>query len=258
VASPNAIVGDIRRVRQEISASPFPGLPLYFTEWSSSYTPRDPVHDSYINAPYMLSKLKASQGLLQGMSYWTYTDLFEEGGPPTAPFQGGFGLLNPQGIRKPPYFAYKYLHALEGQSLTVSDPQAWLATKDGDLNAVLWDFEQPVQTVSDRPFYNKLVLNHPASPIQLKVTHLAAKTKYRVQVYRTGYRANDAYSAYIDMGAPKELTAAQLAHLQKLTRDLPETNKVLRSGPTGVLEWTIPMHSNDIVLVKLKRASGSN
>ena len=41
------------------------------------------------------------------MSYWTYSDLFEEPGPPTAPFQGGFGLLNPQGIRKPAYFAYK-------------------------------------------------------------------------------------------------------------------------------------------------------
>ena len=40
--SPDAILGDIRRVRKEISASPFPNLPLYFTEWSTSYTPRDP------------------------------------------------------------------------------------------------------------------------------------------------------------------------------------------------------------------------
>ena len=111
------------------SASPFPGLPLYFTEWSTSYTPRDSVHDSYISAPYILTKLKASQGLLQGMSYWTYTDLFEEPGPPTAPFQGGFGLLNPQGIRKPAFFAYKYLHALQGDSLRTSDPQAMLSTQ---------------------------------------------------------------------------------------------------------------------------------
>ena len=58
---------------------------------------------------YILDKLKASQGLVQGVSYWTYTDLFEEPGPTTAPFEGGFGLLNPQGIRKPAYFAYKYL-----------------------------------------------------------------------------------------------------------------------------------------------------
>src|ERR1022692_3982079 len=66
--SPDAIVGDVRRVHQQIKESKFPNLPLYFTEWSTSYTPRDLVHDSYISAPYVLSKLKASQGLLQGMS----------------------------------------------------------------------------------------------------------------------------------------------------------------------------------------------
>jgi xylan 1,4-beta-xylosidase len=49
-------------------------MPLYFTEWSTSYTSRDPVHDSYLSAAYILSKLKASEGLVQGMSYWTYSD----------------------------------------------------------------------------------------------------------------------------------------------------------------------------------------
>jgi xylan 1,4-beta-xylosidase len=256
--SPDAIIGDVQRVRKEISASPFPELPLYFTEWSTSYTPRDPVHDSYISAPYILTKLKASQGLLQGMSYWTYTDLFEEPGPPTAPFQGGFGLLNPQGIRKPAFFAYKYLHALQGESLKTSDPQAMLATQGGNVTAVLWDFEQPDQKVSNRPFYTKLIPAHAAAPVELQVTHLAPNTAYHLEVHRTGYHANDADSAYIEMGSPKELTAAQIAHLNELTRDLPETGKVMQSGPDGTVKFSIPMNSNDIVLVKLKRGKGGN
>jgi xylan 1,4-beta-xylosidase len=256
--NPDAILGDVRRVRKEISASPFPALPLYFTEWNTSYTPRDSVHDSYISAPYILTKLKASQGLLQGMSYWTYTDLFEEPGPPTAPFQGGFGLLNPQGIRKPAFFAYKYLHALQGESIKTSDPQAMVATQDGNVAAVIWDFEQPEQKVSNRPFYTKLVPNHAAVPVQLQVTHLAPNAAYRVEVYRTGYRANDAYSAYIEMGMPKDLSVAQLARLRELTRDLPETDKVLQSGPDGTAELTVPMNSNDVVLVKLKRSRANN
>jgi xylan 1,4-beta-xylosidase len=257
-ANPDAILDDVRRVRKEISASPFPALPLYFTEWNTSYTPRDSVHDSYISAPYILTKLKASQGLLQGMSYWTYTDLFEEPGPPTAPFQGGFGLLNPQGIRKPAFFAYKYLHALQGESIKTSDPQAMVATQDGNVAAVIWDFEQPEQKVSNRPFYTKLVPNHAAVPVQLQVTHLAPNAAYRVEVYRTGYRANDAYSAYIEMGMPKDLSVAQLARLRELTRDLPETDKVLQSGPDGTAELTVPVYSNDVVLVKLKRSRANN
>jgi len=256
--SPDAIIGDVRRVRAQISASAFPHLPLYITEWSTSYTPRDSVHDSYISAPYILSKLKGCQGMAQGMSYWTYSDLFEEPGPPTAPFQGGFGLLNPEGIRKPAFFAYKYLHALQGESLATSDPQAMLATKSGNFTAVIWDFEQPNQKVSNRSFYTRPIPSHPAAPVKMQVTHLAPNAAYRLEVYRTGYHANDAYTAYLEMGSPKALTVAQIGHLNELTLDLPETDRVLQSGSKGTVEFTLPMNSNDIVLVKLMRSRGSN
>ena len=162
--------------------------------------------------------------------------------------------MNPQGIRKPAFFAYKYLNALKGDSLKTSDQQAMLSTKDGNLTAVIWDFEQPEQKLSNRSFYTKLIPNHAAAPVQLRVTHLAPNAAYRLEVYRVGYRANDAYSAYIEMSSPKELTAAQIDHLNVLTRDLPETDKVMQSGPDGTVELTVPMNSNDVVLVQATRS----
>lgn len=252
-ASPDAIVEDVRRVREQIAASPFPHLPLFFSEWSTSYTPRDAVHDSYISAPYILTKLKACQGLAQGMSYWTYTDLFEEPGPPTAPFQGGFGLLNPEGIRKPAYFAYKYLHALQGDDIATSDPRAIVSTKDGNFAAAIWDFEQPEQKVSNRPFYTKVVPAHPAQPVELQVIHLLPNASYHLEVHRTGFQANDAYSEFLQMGSPRQLTPSQIARLNSLTRDLPEIERAVRTGTNGTFDFSIPMKSNDIVLVKLMR-----
>jgi len=106
------------------------------------------------------------------MSYWTFSDLFEEPGPPTASFQGGFGLVNPEGVRKPAYFAYKYLHSLQGDSLVTTDPQAMLATKDRSFAGVVWDFEQPQQKASNRSFYIKTIPSHSVAPVQLKITHL--------------------------------------------------------------------------------------
>jgi xylan 1,4-beta-xylosidase len=254
-ASPDAIVGDVRRVRREISESPFPGLPLYITEWSTSYTPRDAVHDSYISAAYILAKLMACEELAQGMSYWTYTDLFEEPGPPTASFQGGFGLLNREGIRKPAFFAYKYLHALRGERINTTDRQALLAGERGALTAVIWDFQRPEQNVSNRPFYTKLVPALPAPAVQVLVTHLRPGAAYQLEVYRTGYHSNDAYSAYLEMGAPQDLSPPQLAKLVELTRDLPETVRVVHTRPDATIEITVPMNSNDIVLVKLVPAT---
>jgi xylan 1,4-beta-xylosidase len=249
--SPDAIVGDVRRVREQIEASPFPSLPLYFTEWSTSYTPRDAVHDSYISAPYILSKLKAVRGLAQGMSYWTCTDLFEEPGPPPTPFHGGFGLINREGIRKPAFFAYKYLHELRGREIPSADPESVLTTDGADTVALLWDWRQPEQKVSNRPFYTRLVPNTVAPSARLTFRHVAAG-EYRLQVRRTGFRANDAYSAYIEMGAPASLSAAQLQELRQLTRDLPETDRAISVGADGRYAVDIPMRSNDVVLVTLQ------
>src|SRR5262249_54137236 len=153
--------------------SAFPNLPLYFTEWSTSYTPRDAVHDSYVSAAYILTKLKGVQGLVQGMSYWAYTDLFEEPGPPPTPFHGGFGLLNREGLRKPAFFAYKYLRGLGGKEIPSSDPQI-LATVEGKkVAALLWDWQQPEQRVSNRPFYTRLQPAADTATAHLEFKHLA-------------------------------------------------------------------------------------
>lgn len=248
----NAIIGDVLKVRKEIAASPFPKLPLYFTEWSTSYTPRDAVHDSYVSAPYILTKLKGVAGAVQGMSYWTYSDLFEESGPPPTPFHGGFGLMNREGIRKPAWFAYKYLNALRGQSLATADSFS-LAAKDGSkVVALVWDWHQPVQTVSNRPFYTRIVAAKAEAPAALSVSGLKPGA-YMIRVQRTGYRHNDAYSAYIDMGLPKALSAQQLAQLQALTRDVPQETRVT-VGRSGQLSYRVPLDTNDVALVTISPA----
>ena len=253
--SPEAIVGDVRRVRAQIEASAMPGLPLYFTEWSTSYTPRDSVHDSYHSAPYILSKLKESSGLLQGMSYWTFSDLFEEPGPPTAPFQGGFGLLNPQGIRKPAYFAYKYLHELGERVIDTHDPQS-IATVEGEgaaaaVKVLAWHYAPPAQPVSNRSYFTKV---HPVgelAPLALEFSHLQPGS-YVARIRRTGFERNDAYTAYLKLGAPAQLTPTQVDQLQALTRDEAEL-QTLRSDASGTAHLTVPLREYDVLLVDLQR-----
>jgi xylan 1,4-beta-xylosidase len=251
--SPDAVIGDVRRVRAQIEASAFPGIPLYFTEWSTSYTPRDFVHDSYVSAPYILTKLKKSAGLAQGLSYWTYTDLFEEPGPPPTPFHGGFGLMNREGIRKPAWFAYKYLHALRGRSIPVADEYALASRSGRAIAAVVWDWHQPVQALSNKPFYTRLQPSQPSEPVEFRVDHLAPG-RYRIVTRRTGYRHNDPLSRYLDMGMPGSIDAAQIALFQKDTADLPETEKTISVGRDGTARIALPMQTNDVVLVTIDPA----
>lgn len=250
--SPDAIVADVRRARQEIDASAFAGLPLYFTEWSSSYSPRDMVHDSYTNATYVLTKLKQTKGIAQAMSYWAYTDLFEEAGPPPTPFHGGFGLMNREGVRKPTWFAYKYLNQLAGREIPTTDEYTW-ASVDGRRIAILaWDWQQPIQDTSNRPFYSRKLPSAPAAPLSLRLRNLEPG-RYRLTVHRTGYLRNDPLSAYIDMGLPPALSALQLATLQAATTDPIEQETLVTVGGDGAIDLDQAMRSNDVVLLILDR-----
>jgi xylan 1,4-beta-xylosidase len=249
---PGAIVDDVLNVRRQVAAAGRPTIPVYFTEWSTSYSPRDPIHDAYLSAPYILEKLKRVQGAVQSMSYWTYTDLFEEAGPPPSSFQGGFGLVNREGIRKSAFFAYRYLDELGPDELRDADPESWL-TRDGrSFSGLIWNYTPPHQTIGDRTYFREL---HPAKalpPVRLAVSSLTPG-KYRLTLFRTGYRANDAYSQYIEWGLPTNLNAKQIALLQRLTRDAPETSTVVHVGSSGTFRRQIPIRTNDIILVKLTR-----
>ncbi|HVY84932.1 MAG TPA: beta-xylosidase [Caulobacterales bacterium] len=250
--NPDSIAGDVRRVREQIEASPRAGLPLHFTEWSTSYNPRDPVHDAYLSAPFILEKLKRCQGLVQSMSYWTYTDLFEEAGPPPSSFHGGFGLINREGVRKPAFFAYKYLNALGSTEIEQDDPHAWVTKEGDDVAALIWDYRTPNQQESDRPYFTKLHPPEASNDVVLRLASLKPGA-YRLALRRVGFQANDAYSQYLAWGRPQDLSADQLAQLQALTADAPEHEARVRVGADGVFAHRFTLRSNDAVLVTLKR-----
>jgi len=113
--SPDAIVGTSAEVRQQIQASKFPNLPLFFTNWSTSYTPRDLFTIRTSARLTSSAKLKASRGLWQGMSYWTYTTYLRSPDRHRHRFTR-FRPAEPRGHPKRAYFAaYKYPSCGPGQ-----------------------------------------------------------------------------------------------------------------------------------------------
>jgi len=250
-----AMTREIRGSRAQIAASARPGLELHYTEWSSSYTPSDPLHDSYHSAAFILNKLKHVGDAAQSMSYWTFTDIFEEAGPRATPFHGGFGLLNYQGIRKPAFFAYQFVRRLGDRELATTDSDAWVCADDrGGVQALFWDFTitHPGPQVINQDYYTKDHPSDPARPVRLRLRGLA-QGRYELDVYKVGYRANDAYTAYLDLGSPRQLTRAQVAQLKAAGSGAPFVRETHAVGADGVFDRTYPLRQNDAVLVTLRK-----
>jgi xylan 1,4-beta-xylosidase len=116
------------------------GKPLFYTEWNSSSNPRDAMHDQPYAAAFVVKTVMEMRGLVEGYGFWTFSDIFQENYMPSEPFQGGFGLLNLQGIAKPTYRAYQLLHRLGDEILVVDGVHetvdAW-ATRRGETATIL-------------------------------------------------------------------------------------------------------------------------
>jgi xylan 1,4-beta-xylosidase len=69
VTTPQTLVAEFTCARQDIRRSAFPDLPLFISEWGPSYSPRDPIHDSYGCGPFILEKLTQCENVVDCMSY---------------------------------------------------------------------------------------------------------------------------------------------------------------------------------------------
>ncbi|QEE50839.1 glycoside hydrolase [Flavobacterium alkalisoli] len=250
-----AVSGDVINSRKQIETSAIPGLELHYTEWSSSYTPADPIHDSYHQAAYVLEKLKQVGNTANSMSYWVFTDIFEEAGPRFTPFHGGFGLMTIQGIKKPVYYAYSFLNKLGVTELVNSDAHSWVSKNEkGDIHILAWDFTNthPGDSVNNQVYYIKDLPAKNKGKLEISIADMP-KGNYKLEIYKTGYRVNDAYTAYYDMGRPSQLNRNQVKEINEKSNGAPVYTEEIKIGKNGSFSKQLDLRENDVFLICLKR-----
>ena len=142
MSDPKVILDELAESRRIIDSFPaFKGMPMYVTEFNTSYNPFCPIHDTVENAALIAELLSGLGDTCSGYSYWTFGDVFEEGGVPTRPFHGGFGMMAAGCIPKPTLYAFAYYASLKGEC--VCRGKNCVMTKNGSAyEAVLWNLEK--------------------------------------------------------------------------------------------------------------------
>ena len=134
----------VKKVHDQMKASAMPQLPLIWSEFNASYKNEPEVTDSTYMGPWLADTIRQCDGLVNEMSYWTFSDVFEEQGVVKEPFYGGYGLIAIRGIPKPAFNAFKVLHHLGTERLAVHSDSALVTRKpDGSLQVAIWSFQPP-------------------------------------------------------------------------------------------------------------------
>ncbi len=251
---PMTVNGDVLQSRKEIGASSKPNLELHYTEWSASYTPADPIHDSYHEAAYVLQKLKQVGAAANSMSYWVFTDIFEEAGPRLTPFHGGFGLLTIQGINKPVFYAYQFMNRLGNIELQNNDASSWVCKDNkGGIQALVWDFTHTLpDSVNNQAYYVKDLPAKSKGKIKFGFSNVPEGT-YTIEAYKVGYRSNDTHTMYTSMGRPTQLSQQQVEQIKKMNDGSPFLRDVVQVKAGKPFAHELELRENDVVLLVLNR-----
>jgi xylan 1,4-beta-xylosidase len=167
------------------------------------------------------------------MSYWTFSDVFEEQGVAKTPFHGGFGLLAVGGIPKPSYNAFALMHLLG--DVRIGDPaQNVLVTrrKDGTLVLAVWNLVDPGTHGNDRE-------------VHLTFSHV--KPHAHVSIHRLDASHGDVLIAYQKMGSPRYPTPAQIQEMRKASQMGPPERAKLKNG-----NLTLDLPVNGLAVIEVK------
>jgi len=251
-AEPMSVSGDVLQSRKEISSSSRQDLELHYTEWSASYTPSDPIHDSYHEAAYVLQRLKQVGDAANSMSYWVFTDIFEEPGPRFEPFHGGFGMLTIQGINKPIFYAYQFLNQLGDIELGNNDPASWASKdSDGNIQVLAWDFTYTLpDSVNNQQYYIQDLPSKPKGKLKVNIAGVP-EGDYSLEVYKVGYRSNDAHTSYVDLGRPNQLTKQQVEQIKKLNNGSPIITEIVKVKEGTAFSKELDIRENDVFFLNL-------
>ena len=234
---------DLLRLRELLAGSAFPEAEIHISEWSSSPSSRDALHDTVFGAAYITRAYLRCAGLADSISYWTFTDIFEEGGAGIGPFHGGFGMVNERGIHKPTFHAFEMLSRLGDELLVETD--AGVITRSiatGDISAVLVNYPADMNGASVRACDTyaqaaALESKGPAIAVHHRIGGLEPFAPY--EIVRLDLDHGNVARAWHERGEPINLTRAQERELHEIADGL--ARERLSASADGVLDLSLTL-----------------
>jgi xylan 1,4-beta-xylosidase len=209
-----------RKVHDEVHATSLPGLPIIWSEYNASYKNEPEVTDSVFMGPWLADTVRQCDGLTDMMSYWTFSDVFEEQGVVKKPFYGGFGLIAERDLPKPSFNAFKLLHMLGRERIPVNSDSALLTRRtDGTFAMAVWNLYLPNET---------------GEPKNVGVLFKDFRGRHKAMISRLDSTHGSLLEAYAAMGSPISPTPSQIEQLRHAAELPPAEVAYIQDGKLSI------------------------
>lgn len=218
------------------------GKPVYYTEWNSSSNARDPLHDESYAAAFAVATIMETKGLVEGYSFWIFSDIFEENYFPSVPFHGGFGLLNLHGIPKPAFRAFELLHDIGTQQSLVDGlhetVDCSVIRDESSVTVLLTNHTTPGHSIETEQC--EIWLSNIPEPSQIHIRRIDADHANPKRLWE-------------EMGQPEYLNEREVQQLEKASHVVKEKQRFKYESGTLGLKTDLPPHSVAAITIALSK-----
>lgn len=235
--APEVFLDELKVSRDIIDSFPnYRGMEMHITEFNTSYTPKNPIHDTNLNAAYVARLLSEMGDTCASYSYWTFGDIFEEQGVAFTPFSGCFGLVANGLIPKPTFWTFDFFHKLKGNGIARTDHCILTRDEDGMVHGIAWN---PVEAVKEE------------SNLELELTLPVPEGDYVVVTSLVDEVTCNPLKSWLDLGSPNHPSKDQLDLIRSCS--FPRTMTERTRPEKGNIRLSLQLSRNALLYFKLQK-----
>ena len=213
-------------------------IPIYVSDWNLSVSNRNVVNDSCARGAYFCSR---AYGILQYASLcslWVASDWVSNYFDTRTILSGSGGLLSRDSIRKPAYYAQRFLGELRGtllyqdrnMILTMKNPRSFRVVCANPVSFNIGYYLREEEEITPENM-DALIVNAPACSWDLVIEGLEEDTEYVIRTRSVNRHYGSIQDEWMRLGFEGQLTREDVKYLREIcVPHLSMTREKVRNG----------------------------
>lgn len=220
----NYLKNQIEQARHVLKELGIKHVELHISEWSNTLSNRNILNDSCFKGACVMKNMIQNCREADIIAYWIGLDLFSDYYDTKQMLYGGCGLLTKDGIRKPAYYALKFMNTLGERCFAVNDNAIVTYTSKKQIsicchNYKHFNFRYSLMDEDKIEIKRQASIFENNERLQITIRLKNMNTgKYQIKIYSVNQEFGNIQNEWIKMGYYDELNQEEMEYLRSVTQ----------------------------------------
>ena len=221
---------------------------IFVTEWNFTFSNRNRLNDSCAQGAFIMKSCIELEDKADLMAYWSGTDLYSEDYESDGILTGDSGLLSRDGIKKPSFYAFRFLNSLLDKCLGKNEHAILSTNGRGNYvivchNSKKLNYKYAVREENTIQYEEQDNLFEETNALQLNFQmNEVLNGTYQVRIYYVNNNNGSVQSLWSDMGFAQGLSGGEIDYLKRSAMPHVEIQKITVEDETLRISTRLEAH----------------